>query len=116
MRGEAAGGLPLHAGAVTPWIRVLDGLGRLPYTVGVGSHPNWSRDMKVSDQVIYLTDNGAAYCGAHLGITARMTGLDLSGQPIMPVTPEAVAEAQSMGWEVCCEQCGKKPSRLHVAV
>lgn len=70
--------------------------------------------MKVSEQMIYLTDNGAAYCGAHLGITAKMTGRDLSGQLIQPVTPEVAAEAVAMGWEVECEQCGKKASHLHV--
>jgi hypothetical protein len=40
---------------------------------------------KISDQAIYLADNGAAYCGAHLGVTARMTGRDLSGQAIQRV-------------------------------
>lgn len=44
--------------------------------------------MQISDTAIYLTDNGAAYCGAHLGATARATGRDISGQPIMEVTQE----------------------------
>jgi hypothetical protein len=70
--------------------------------------------MKVSDAMIYLTDNGAAYCGAHLGHTAKMTGRDLSGQRILPVTPDVVAEAASEGWEVKCEQCGRVASRLYV--
>lgn len=70
--------------------------------------------MRVNDQTVYLTDNGAAYCGAHLGYTAKMTGRDLSGQPIMAVTPEIAAEAEADGWTVACEQCGKVASRIHV--
>ena len=31
---------------------------------------------------IYLVDNGAAYCEAHLGATAKATGRDISGQEI----------------------------------
>lgn len=71
--------------------------------------------MRISNDMVYLTDNGAAYCGEHLGMTAKMTGRDLSGQAIMPVTPEVAAEAVEMGYEVTCEQCGKKASRLHLA-
>lgn len=71
--------------------------------------------MKINPEVIYLTDNGAAYCGEHLGITAKATGRDLSGQPIMPLTPAAVKEAAEMGFEFECEQCGKKASRIHLA-
>lgn len=71
--------------------------------------------MRISNEMVYLTDNGAAYCGAHLGITAKMTGRDLSGQAIQPVTPEVLSEAEAMGWEVSCERCGRRASRLHVA-
>ena len=65
--------------------------------------------MKVNEQMIYLTDNGAAYCGAHLGMTAKTTGRDLSGQAILPVTPEVAAEA---GYEIECEQCGRKAAHI----
>jgi hypothetical protein len=61
-----------------------------------------------SETSIYLTDNGAAYCGAHLGVTARMTGRDLSGQRIYLVTPEDVREAGP----IACETCGRKASAL----
>ena len=71
--------------------------------------------MTISDATIYLCDNGMALCGAHLGTTARYTGRDLSGQPIEPVTPEVAREARNMGWDVQCEQCGRTPSRLHLA-
>lgn len=68
--------------------------------------------MRITDSMVYLTDNGAAYCGAHLGMTAKASGRDISGQPILPITPEIAADA---GYEIKCEQCGKAPSRLHVA-
>lgn len=71
--------------------------------------------MTITDSTIYLTDNGAALCGAHLGSTARHTGRDLSGQPIEAVTPEVVREAESIGWAICCETCGRRPSLLVTA-
>ena len=67
--------------------------------------------LKTRSDVIYLGDNGSAYCGEHLGYTAKVTGRDLSGQRLMTVTPEMVAEA---GFEVKCEECGKPASRLHI--
>jgi hypothetical protein len=69
---------------------------------------------RISPDMIYLGDNGAAYCGDHLGMTAKMTGRDLSGQRILAVTPEVAAEAESEGWMPKCEKCGKSPSRLHL--
>jgi hypothetical protein len=37
--------------------------------------------MRINTDTIYMTDNGAALCGAHLGVSAKTTGRDLSGQP-----------------------------------
>lgn len=71
--------------------------------------------MKINDATIYLTDNGAALCGEHLGTSAKYTGRDISGQPIEPVTPAMVREATELGWEVKCEHCGKRPSLLVAA-
>lgn len=72
--------------------------------------------MKISESAIYFTDNGAAYCGKHLGYTAKTTGRDLSGQPIQMVRPEDAAEAARDGWTIKCEQCGKQASRfIHVS-
>lgn len=75
--------------------------------------------MTISDSTIYLTDNGAALCGEHLGTSARYTGRDISGQPIQPVTPEIAAEMNRelapYGLAVSCERCGKTPSLLHLA-
>lgn len=72
--------------------------------------------MRISDSTIYLTDNGAALCGEHLGVTAKMTGRDLSGQEIMPITPEIAAENQALyGYVPTCEHCGKSASLLVMA-
>lgn len=61
---------------------------------------------------IYLCDNGAAYCGDHLGISARMTGRDISGQRIMAVTPPMAREyAAEYHTPVRCEQCHKEAAR-----
>ncbi len=69
--------------------------------------------MQINDTTIYLTDNGAALCGEHLGYTARMTGHDLSGQDILPLTPEIVRAGLADGMAIPeCEHCGKKASLL----
>jgi hypothetical protein len=49
---------------------------------------------------IYITDNGRLLCHEHLGVTARLTGRDLSGQPIEPVT-EAAFRAAGLDPRVC---------------
>lgn len=69
------------------------------------------------NETLYLTDNGACYCGEHLGSTARHTGRDISGQPIYPVTPEDAREAKAMGVDLTCERprCGRTASLLVVA-
>lgn len=59
---------------------------------------------------IYLADNGAAYCGEHLGHTAKMTGRDISGQRIMRVTAEDAAfwkQHNQAGNPPMCETCKK---------
>lgn len=67
----------------------------------------------IRDEMIYLTDNGAALCGAHLGASARYTGRDLSGLPILPVTPDVVRESLAMdGGVPACERCGRQASLL----
>lgn len=59
---------------------------------------------KIQADAIYLTDNGAAYCGDHLGMTAKNTGHDISGQPIYRVTSDDV---RITGHQVRCEKCGR---------
>ncbi len=69
------------------------------------------------EDALYITDNGATLCGAHLGASAKYTGRDISGQPILEVTPDVVQEARQMGETGClrCEHCGKRPSSLWMA-
>jgi hypothetical protein len=72
--------------------------------------------MTINDATIYLTDNGAALCGAHLGTTARYTGRDISGQPIEPVGPEEARYfVETLGGPICCERCGLAASLLVTA-
>lgn len=71
--------------------------------------------MRTNDSTVYLTDNGATYCGAHLGHTAKTTGRDLSGQPIQPVTPDMARDMADQGFPIRCETCGKGASILHTA-
>lgn len=68
--------------------------------------------MRISDTTIYLTDNGAALCGAHLGASARMTGRDISGHEILPITPEVAALSMIQYGPYECEVCGRKASLL----
>ena len=64
---------------------------------------------RAQSNTIYLGDNGRAYCGAHLGYTAKVSGHDLSGQALLAITPDILAEVQ---YRLACEQCGKVASRL----
>ena len=69
--------------------------------------------MQISDDMIYLTDNGRAVCGEHLGSCARHTGRDLSGQAILPITPDVAKQARDeFGYIPECEDCGKQASLL----
>lgn len=74
------------------------------------------RHPKIRPEVVYLGDNGRAYCGDHLGAMATATMRDLSGQSIEAVTPDMAKEAESMGVTLTCEQpgCGRTPSTLHL--
>lgn len=69
--------------------------------------------MRIHDATIYLTDNGAAYCGAHLGSSAKHTGRDISGQAILPITPEIARDtSREFGYVPSCERCGRAASLL----
>lgn len=69
----------------------------------------------VKDDALYFADNGACYCGKHLGMTARYTGRDLSGQKIERITPKVAEECRAMGFTPACENCGVtvEAGRLH---
>lgn len=73
-----------------------------------------SRKFAADNDAIYLTDNGAAYCGEHLGYSAKTTGRDISGQRIARVSA-ADAEwwrANNMvGNPPMCETCKKAWTR-----
>lgn len=66
---------------------------------------------KADDAAVYLTDNGRALCGEHLGQTAKATGRDISGQKIMVVAGPMLGDCAAIGFVPACEQCGKKPQR-----
>jgi len=56
---------------------------------------------------LYFTDNGRIVCGEHLGMTARFTGRDISGQRIVAVKPRDLAEFARQDFVCRCERCGK---------
>lgn len=98
------------------WVRFPSGPVPTPFVSPSLRHPNRmelyeNQRATVGCAVIGEVD----HLVAHLGVTAKMTGRDLSGQPIQPVTPEVATEAVAMGWEVECEQCGKRASRIHLS-
>lgn len=71
--------------------------------------------MTIQSTAIYLTDNGRALCGDHLGSTARHTGRDLSGQRILRVTPTMVREYAKMdAGDLACESC-QQVDRQHAS-
>lgn len=62
----------------------------------------------LKDDTIYLGDNGMSLCGEHHGMNARFTGRDVSGQPVLEITPDIAAEAKrDMAHTIKCEQCGR---------
>ncbi len=63
--------------------------------------------MKADKTTIYFCDNGATYCGDHLGMTAKHTGRDRSGQKIHAVTADDAREGAKVGFEITCEMCGR---------
>lgn len=61
----------------------------------------------LEDDALYITDNGACYCGKHTGAAARYTGHDISGQKVDRVTEadqsyyEQIADGRRMACETC---------------
>jgi hypothetical protein len=61
---------------------------------------------KLSDDELYLCDNGACYCGKHCGASARFTGRDISGQPVELVTAaDQKYFREQIGHALECEAC-----------
>lgn len=65
------------------------------------------RKFTADPAALYMTDNGRCVCGEHLGMTAKATGRDISGQKILKVTDEFVELSKKDGWTPDCETCGK---------
>jgi hypothetical protein len=69
-----------------------------------------SKRFTADPEAIYLVDNGAAYCGSHLGYTAQTTGRDISGQRVMRVSADDAAwwkQHNQAGNLPMCETCQK---------
>lgn len=63
---------------------------------------------RTKPRALFLTDNGRCLCGQHLGSSARFSGRDLSGQPILELTAEVldIAREEFAGYTPSCESCG----------
>lgn len=61
---------------------------------------------------LYSCDNGAVYCGEHCGASARYSGRDISGQEVMVLTKQDVANARAAyGVTLRCETCRKEATK-----
>jgi hypothetical protein len=69
------------------------------------------RRFRVHESALYLVDNGACYCGAHLGASARHTGRDLSGQAIYRIPKHGLGDDPALH-KFSCERCDAAISRL----
>ena len=58
---------------------------------------------KIPTTGVFSTDNGRLLCHAHLGMSAKQTGYDISGHRIRKVTPKLRASDPTFDWE--CEEC-----------
>jgi hypothetical protein len=55
---------------------------------------------------LYFGDNGRVFCRTHAGMSASLSGRDISGQRVERVTPLArQLWRQEMGAEIDCESC-----------
>ena len=69
------------------------------------------RTFKADPAALYFTDNGCVLCGEHLGMSAKYSGRDISGQPIQRVSLADVREYRLNAPDcpdIHCEQCGKE--------
>jgi hypothetical protein len=64
------------------------------------------RKFTMKADTLYLADNGQIICQQCAGNCARTTGYDLSGEPIIAVDAEVMAEMVELfgeEWEPACE-------------
>lgn len=67
------------------------------------------------DDVLYMGDGGRLFCGAHAGMTARFTGVDLRGARCRQVTPALAAAFQADGLSATCERCDHERARRNAS-
>lgn len=61
----------------------------------------------VERSALYVCDDGAILCGAHLGWTAETTGRDISGQRVVKMGDSFVREfTEIVKSAPRCERCG----------
>ena len=62
--------------------------------------------MVLDPDALYISDNGRILHGRCSGMSAQFTGRDISGQPVMPVTEDMVAEWKATyDIPLVCEHC-----------
>lgn len=62
----------------------------------------------LTSSALYFTDNGAVYHGRCCGVSAQMTGRDISGQEVQRVSAADREWAAKEGWTIDCETCGDR--------
>jgi hypothetical protein len=67
--------------------------------------------VKIDPTALYLCDNGACCCGEHLGMTAKATGHDISGQKIIRITRHVLAESGGAVFQCEDQRNGKRCER-----
>ena len=72
---------------------------------------------KLKESSLYFGDNGRLFCGKLrcAGMSSFYSGRDISGQKVVAVRPEDVAEFDALNLKAACESCGQEASRLVTA-
>ena len=68
-----------------------------------------ARKFTVDESALYLGDNGICLCGAHLGMTPRFSGRDISGQRIYRLAQVDANEGRKMSAEFQGFRCEHRP-------
>lgn len=62
---------------------------------------------------LYFVDCGRILCGTHLGMSARWTGHDISGQKIKLISAAALKRMTAdVGRPIGCETCDARTARV----
>lgn len=74
-----------------------------------GGFPAFDSAMVLEPDAYYETDNGAIYHGRCCGASARFTGRDISGRPVVRVSDhEAACFVRDLGLDDACEACNAR--------